>query len=267
MEFEQQISEEENIHKQRYIEFIKSRPKRIYIKKSGLVKHHIVPRCLNGSNDSENIIVLTVREHYIAHLILWKAYGSKMSRAFWLISNMNLKLISSRQYELLKKDIFLSEETRQKMSKSKKGKNAHARMTEEQKKIKSEKMSQSMKKFHETHDHPRGNLGNKYSEETKKRMSENNKGLIKSEETKRKLSEAHKGKKLSEAHKILLSIRATNKFVSDKTKKKMREAAKNRPPISEDTRKKLSIAAKLREETKKKNKESTKKETMLQEEK
>ena len=33
-------------------------------------RHHVVPRCLGGSNDPENIAVLTAREHFICHRLL-----------------------------------------------------------------------------------------------------------------------------------------------------------------------------------------------------
>lgn len=36
--------------------------------------HHIVPRCLGGSNHSENLVDLTAREHFIAHLCLVKIH-------------------------------------------------------------------------------------------------------------------------------------------------------------------------------------------------
>lgn len=35
-------------------------------------KHHIVPRCKNGSNDEDNLIDLFAREHFIAHKLLAK---------------------------------------------------------------------------------------------------------------------------------------------------------------------------------------------------
>jgi hypothetical protein len=35
-------------------------------------KHHIVPRSLGGSNDESNIVRLTYREHFLAHLLLTK---------------------------------------------------------------------------------------------------------------------------------------------------------------------------------------------------
>jgi len=34
--------------------------------------HHILPRSMGGTNDSENLVRLTVREHFIAHLLLYK---------------------------------------------------------------------------------------------------------------------------------------------------------------------------------------------------
>lgn len=37
-------------------------------------KHHIIPKSLGGTNDYTNLINLTAREHYIAHLLLWKKY-------------------------------------------------------------------------------------------------------------------------------------------------------------------------------------------------
>ncbi len=50
-------------------------------------KHHIIPRSFGGSDDKDNIAVLTAREHYIAHWLLWKMkfsqpYSGKMAHAF-----------------------------------------------------------------------------------------------------------------------------------------------------------------------------------------
>lgn len=36
--------------------------------------HHIIPRCLNGTNDIPNLVKLTPEEHYIAHLLLVRIY-------------------------------------------------------------------------------------------------------------------------------------------------------------------------------------------------
>lgn len=37
-------------------------------------KHHIVPRCLGGSDDTANLAKLTPEEHYLAHQLLVKMY-------------------------------------------------------------------------------------------------------------------------------------------------------------------------------------------------
>jgi len=42
-------------------------------------RHHIIPRCLGGNNKKENIVKLTAREHYIAHLLLIKIHPNNHS--------------------------------------------------------------------------------------------------------------------------------------------------------------------------------------------
>lgn len=37
-------------------------------------KHHAIPRCMGGSDDIENIAVLTAREHFVCHQLLVKMY-------------------------------------------------------------------------------------------------------------------------------------------------------------------------------------------------
>jgi hypothetical protein len=51
-------------------------------------KHHILPKCLGGSNDKNNLVLLTAREHYIAHWLLTKIYPNdyKIWSAFALMS-------------------------------------------------------------------------------------------------------------------------------------------------------------------------------------
>lgn len=36
--------------------------------------HHIIPKCLGGSDDKENLVMFTAREHVFAHICLWKVY-------------------------------------------------------------------------------------------------------------------------------------------------------------------------------------------------
>ena len=40
--------------------------------------HHVIPRCMGGSDNAENLVSLTAREHFIAHLLLTKIYPGNM---------------------------------------------------------------------------------------------------------------------------------------------------------------------------------------------
>lgn len=70
--------------------------------------HHIQPRCLGGDDSKHNLILLTGREHYIAHLFLWKIHGGKLFYAVWRMthplttSGVGAK-ITSRRFDYLRK--------------------------------------------------------------------------------------------------------------------------------------------------------------------
>ena len=37
-------------------------------------RHHIIPRCMNGTDDEDNLVDLTPEEHYVCHQLLVKIY-------------------------------------------------------------------------------------------------------------------------------------------------------------------------------------------------
>ncbi len=41
-------------------------------KQSYFESHHIIPKCLGGEDEVSNIVLLTAREHYVAHMLLWR---------------------------------------------------------------------------------------------------------------------------------------------------------------------------------------------------
>ena len=114
--------------------------------------------------------------------------------------------------------IQLSEETKQRMSESHKGKHN----SEETKK----KMSESKK-------------GIQLSEEHKQKLSESLKGRQFSEETKKKLSESMKGRQFSEEHKQNLSESLKGRQLSEEHKQKLSKSLKGRQ-FSEEHKQKLS---------------------------
>lgn len=121
---------------ERYVRFIRSRePSNGYVE-----RHHIYPRSMfpQLKNDPANLIALTAREHFIAHWMLHKAFGGKMTQAFMYMKSYcndhsRYWNLNSHAYENLRSEFSvamsgaklgkaLSEETKRKMSESRIGK-------------------------------------------------------------------------------------------------------------------------------------------------
>lgn len=68
--------------------------------------HHIIPRSLGGDNSEENLVMLSGREHYIAHMLLWKAYPKEaaLKYAAMMMSNRAVCKVNSHVYAYLKED-------------------------------------------------------------------------------------------------------------------------------------------------------------------
>lgn len=122
---------------------------RIKLKKTDLnyvyyENHHILPRCLNGSDNEDNLILLTLKEHYVAHKLLTYIYPNhrKIVVAYHMMTYLTRynKYVSSKDIELaikLKKETIVSKEKRNKLSIVHKGKPSHNKgkiMTDEQNK-------------------------------------------------------------------------------------------------------------------------------------
>lgn len=84
--------------------------------------HHVIPRCLGGTDDASNLVDLTARAHFLAHLLLAKIYGGRL----WLAATMMRRgAKTSRLYEIAKaghaqslRGVPLSQSRRDKISKA-----------------------------------------------------------------------------------------------------------------------------------------------------
>lgn len=45
-------------------------------------RHHIIPKCLGGSNDASNLVDLTPEEHYVAHQLLVKIHPNSLKLSY-----------------------------------------------------------------------------------------------------------------------------------------------------------------------------------------
>lgn len=80
--------------------------KRVKGQNQYLEEHHILPRSMGGTNDSCNLVLLTAKEHYIAHHLLWRIHplNRSMAVAFWLMSNCQGRKVSSITYSKLRRE-------------------------------------------------------------------------------------------------------------------------------------------------------------------
>jgi hypothetical protein len=67
-------------------------------------KHHILPKCLGGSNNEDNLVRLTAKEHFIVHMLLCKFTEGlakrKMYFAFNAMCSLKLSNNNKRQYKV-----------------------------------------------------------------------------------------------------------------------------------------------------------------------
>jgi hypothetical protein len=159
-------------------------------------KHHIIPRCLNGTNNPDNLVKVTSKEHYILHHLLVKIYpdNTGIVRAFKMLRNRLNISRNSNPYSCIRKCEYSSEN------------NPMYGKTGENNPMYG-KTGENHPFYGKTH----------------------------SEETKRKISKYRIGKTFSEEHKQKISLALTGenhpfygKTRSEETKQKMSIAAKNR---------------------------------------
>ena len=63
--------------------------------------HHIIPKCMGGIDDSNNLCALTAKEHYIAHKLLWKMNPTN-SKLLYAYNMLSLHSRTAKEYEIIK---------------------------------------------------------------------------------------------------------------------------------------------------------------------
>lgn len=159
--------------------------------------HHILPRCMGGSNEQTNLVYLTAQEHFVAHQLLVKIYPSNRKLIYALqmmcISSGN-QIRSNKIYAWIKKQVIEaridfrhSDETKEKMSNTRKGRKQTKDWVQKRTDANIGRVG--------------ANRGKKFTEEHKQKISNSHRGKVLSQETKDKLSRANIGKTHSEETK------------------------------------------------------------------
>jgi hypothetical protein len=69
-------------------------------------KHHIVPRCMGGTDDATNLVSLTPEEHYLCHLLLVKIHPNNIRlvrAAMFMVSANKNQQRNNKAYGWLKR--------------------------------------------------------------------------------------------------------------------------------------------------------------------
>lgn len=135
-------------------------------------RHHIIPRCMGGGDEPENLVRLTPEEHFVAHQLLVKMYPEKRTLVIAI-----LRMSHAERYRNNKVFGWLRR-----------------------------KHSEAIGEV--VGDYWRGRKRKPFSDEHKKKIAAAQTGKKRgphSEDHKRKLSEAHRGKKLTTEHKQKLA--------------------------------------------------------------
>ena len=182
-----------------YNELIEKGKNRVYPENEYGETHHIIPRSFGGSNDKENLVRLSAREHYIAHALLWRMkftneYATKMAYAFCTFmygfkfkEHTEKYKISSRMYETFKKQYSIL----QSKEMSGKGNPFYGKIhNEETKKIIGEKSK--LKVFKRGPENPNWGKKVNLTPEQKQKRSENSKAIWNSPGYRERHSESRK---------------------------------------------------------------------------
>lgn len=172
-------------------------------------KHHIIPKCMGGTDDTDNIVVLTAREHYVAHQLLMMMYPDVQGLALatrLMSTSTKFQIRNNKDFEWVRKRAAYD------AGSAWRGKKRPPRTKEW-----SEKLSVA-------------NTGKKHTSETRAKLSAIHLGKPKSDEMKRNMSIAAKNR--TPEHQAKLNAAHTGRKVSEEQKAKFRESLKLQPIVT-----------------------------------
>jgi len=210
-----------------YDDLITSRKNRELKDSENYEKHHIIPRCMGGNNKKENIVKLTYKEHFLAHMLLVKMttgkdkmkMGYALHRMCWANNgNQKYRITNGKQYTRVKKTIYdaisgenasfygrkHTAEAKKKVSEARKGSGNgmygkspwNNGKTKENSDI-VKKCGESIKRKYDDGSTDKSNLGKCITDEGRRRLSDFQKGRPVSSVTRERISNSLTGRKVN----------------------------------------------------------------------
>lgn len=165
-------------------------------------RHHIMPRCLGGTDDESNLVDLFAKEHFIAHKLLAQENpeNDNLAYAWWMMAvvsseNQERYELSPEEYEEAKK--IFSNAQRERML-------GHLE-SEETRLKKSLNATQWWADLARREEHSKKLQGRKHSEESIQKMKSAARSRCEDLEWRRCISERFRGREVSDATRKLIS--------------------------------------------------------------
>lgn len=211
--------------------------------------HHVIPKCMGGSNDKDNLIDLFAREHFEAHRLLALEHPENDELMYawacmaWMKSgNQNRVELTPEEYEEIKKKYS------EMCSKRYAGENnpmygisPRERMDEETYNTWRQKIIEFNTSEQSRQNRRKKNIGKTYPDEVNKKKGRSGSehhmyGKHHTDEAKQKLREAHTGRTQTEETRKKISAAMTGennpfygKTHSEESRKRISEAKKGKP--------------------------------------
>ena len=169
-------------------------------------RHHIVPKCMGGTDDKDNLIDLFAREHFIAHKLLAQENPEKTGliyawscMAFVKGSNQERYELTAEEYEEARKAIsevmrnrIITDETRENMRKASQAKVQNPEYIQKQK--------SSHKGLQAGENNPM--FGKRHTEETRRKIGASTSERAKNSDWRKSIGDANRGVKNARRHPV-----------------------------------------------------------------
>jgi 5-methylcytosine-specific restriction endonuclease McrA len=165
-------------------------------------RHHIIPRCMGGGDESENIVSLTAREHFVCHWLLARQYPNNLKLLHAFTAMTFLKTSTQFRYTPSSRAVSEAKEYASIIKKARPTKRGHRKSEETKQKMRLSKLGDKnpMKRPEVVEKNRLAHLGKKQSEETKDKRRKKLKGRKRPQEVVDKIKAGLTGKKLSKSH-------------------------------------------------------------------
>ena len=189
--------------------------------------HHVIPKCMGGTSEDNNLVLLTYEEHIKAHMLL---YAINLEVSGLMIAFKSMLAIKSIHNVDLEADVSILSKLKEEFSDYISGDNNPMRNPEVVMKFKGENNPSKTKEVREKHSKILKESNPMKNPKTVEKMRRSKLGVKATRESRLNQSLSKMGRKMSEEQKKLISDKRKTMGIhlSEESKTKMRESKNSR---------------------------------------